>query len=196
MVRTTRTAFVSIVFLAVVFFLSPIASAADEAAGTPDPGYTIGPEDVLEVSVWKEDALQKEVLVRPDGGFTFPLVGEVAAKGKTVEQVRAEIAGRLAKYIPDPVITVSLRKIGGHRIYVLGKANHPGEYVAATTVDVMQALSMAGGLTPYAARDKIKVLRREGDHVSAISFNYDEVEKGHNLAQDILLRTGDVVVVP
>ena len=196
MVRTNNKAVLRLAFLAGFLVFSTIASAADQAAGTPDTGYTIGAEDVLEVSVWKEDALQKEVLVRPDGGFTFPLVGEVAAKGKTVEEVRAEIASRLSKYIPDPVITVSLRKIGGHRIYVLGKANKPGEYVAATTVDVMQALSMAGGLTPYAARDKIKVLRRDGGKVTAIPFNYDEVEKGQKLAQDILLRTGDVVVVP
>jgi len=159
--------------------------------------YLIGPEDVLEISVWKEDDLQKEVLVRPDGGLTFPLIGQVNAAGRTVESLTEEITKRLEHYITKPVVTVGVRQVGGNKIYVVGKVNRPGEFATGRYVSVMQALTMAGGLTPYAANTKVKILRRNADgNTTALSFNYDEITDGKNLEQNVLLQNGDVVVVP
>jgi polysaccharide export outer membrane protein len=148
------------------------------------------------ISVWKEEDLSKEVLVRPDGAINFPLVGEIQAGHKTVAAVRQLIIDRLVKYIPDPAVTVSIRQLSGNKVYVIGKVNRPGEFIVRRNVDVMQALSMAGGTSTYAALNKIKILRRENGELQAISFEYGEVEKGDNLEQNIILKAGDVVVVP
>lgn len=160
------------------------------------PDYGVQPGDVLEISVWREKDLQREVLVRPDGGLTFPLVGDIQAAGKTVEQLRTEITKRLVKYIPDPVVTVAAKQIQGNKIYVVGKVNRPGEFVVGRNVDVMQALSVAGGATPFASLNRIKILRRVNGTVTSIPFKYGQVEGGHHLKQNILLQSGDVVVVP
>jgi len=159
-------------------------------------GYTLQPGDILEISVWKEEGMEKEVLVRPGGGLSFPLVGNIIAEGRTVKQLNDEIAEKLKAYIPDPVVTVSLKQLLGNTVYVLGKVNRPGEFQFISKIDVMQALSKAGGMTPYAEVDKIKILRRSGDNLQAIMFHYGEVEKGKKLEQNILLKSGDVVVVP
>ena len=161
-----------------------------------DQGYQIGPEDVLEISVWKEEGLKKEVLVRPDGGLSFPLIGEVQAVGKTTGQIQKEITDRLEKFIPDPVVSVSLLKVVGNKIYVIGKVARPGEFPAGRYVDVLQALSMAGGLTPFASENNIKVLRKENGKDVVMPFRYSQVQKGENLDQNIMLKSGDVVVVP
>jgi len=161
-----------------------------------DTGYQIGPEDILEISVWKEEGLKKEVLVRPDGGVSFPLVGEIQAVGKTAGQLQKEITQRLDKFIPDPVVSVSLLKVVGNKIYVIGKVNRPGEFPAGRYVDVLQALSMAGGLTPYAAENDIKVLRKENGKDVVLPFRYSQVQKGQDLEQNIILKSGDTVVVP
>lgn len=159
--------------------------------------YRIGPEDVLNISVWREDLLQREVLVRPDGGISFPLVGDLQAAGKTPEQVQAEITARLRKYIPEPVVNVSLAKVAGYRIYVLGQVKNPGQFVVGRYVDVLQALTLAGGLTPYASENNIKILRREQpDNEVVFPFPYAAVKKGDNLEQNIILKSGDIVVVP
>jgi polysaccharide export outer membrane protein len=175
----------------------PGVSHANDASGERDaPVYRLQPGDVLQVSVWREPDLQGEVLVRPDGGLSFPLAGDVTASGKSVEALRQEIAERLKRYLPDPVVTVAVRQIGGNRIYVLGKVNRPGEFAFSRAVDVMQALSLAGGATPFAALNDIVILRRENDRLAAIPFRYGEVERGRSLAQNIVLRSGDTVVVP
>jgi len=161
-----------------------------------DTGYRIGAGDVLEISVWKEDTLKKEVLVRPDGGVSFPLVGNLQAAGKTAAQLQQEITTKLDKFIPDAVVSVALLKVNSNTIYVIGKVNKPGDYIAGSYVDVMQALSMAGGLTPFAAENDIKVLRRENGGEVALPFYYAQVKKGEKLEQNIMLKGGDVVVVP
>jgi polysaccharide export outer membrane protein len=163
------------------------------AAETP---YVVQAGDILQVSVWKETDLQAEVLVRPDGGISFPLAGEISAAGHSIEDIRAQIDQRLRKYIPEPVVTVALKVIGGNRIYVLGKVSRPGDFALARPLDVMQALSLAGGATPYANLDDIQILRREGDHQVALSFSYGDVGRGKRLAQNVLLQSGDTVVVP
>jgi polysaccharide export outer membrane protein len=158
--------------------------------------YHIQPGDLLEVSVWKEENLVKQVLVRPDGGMSFPLVGDVQAAGKSVAELQELITERLTKYIPDPVVTVATTKLDGNKIYVIGKVTRPGEILANRNMDVVQALSVAGGMTPYAADNKITVLRRENGKQRSISFRYGDIEKGEDLEQNIILQSGDVVVVP
>lgn len=171
----------------------PVSS---QVGGVDLSTYRVGPEDVLEISVWREDALKKEVLVRPDGGMSYPLVGEVQAAGKTVFEISQEIAKRIERLIPDPVVSVAILKVGSQRVYVIGKVNKPGEYSIGRYVDVLQALSMAGGLTPFADTNDIRVMRREGDRQVVLPFEYGRVLRGQKLEQNIQLRGGDVVVVP
>lgn len=175
---------------------SPPASIAPADKASVTSGYQLQPEDVLEISVWKEEGLKKEVLIRPDGGLSFPLVGEIQAAGMTAAQLQQEISRRLEKFIPDPVVSVAILKVAGNRIFVIGKVNKPGEFPAGRYVDVLQVLSMAGGLTPFAAENSIKVLRKDGGKELVFPFKYSEVKKGENLQQNIQLQGGDVVVVP
>ena len=162
----------------------------------PGDGYGLQPGDVIRVSVWREEALDQGVLVRPDGGISFPLAGDLNAEGMTIDEVTAAIAGRLSEFIPNPVVTVSLQENSGNRIYVTGRVNQPGVFLINRPIDVMQALSMAGGLTPFADRDAIKILRREGAAQRTIPFNYKQVQKGKALQQNILLQAGDTLIVP
>ncbi len=184
--------------LLVLTLLLARAVGADDAAqaSADDAGYVVQPGDVLEVTVWKEKELQGEVLVRPDGGLSFALAGDVEAGGHTVEEIRAVLASRLAKYIPDPVITVAVKAATGSRIFVVGKVNRPGDFSLSRPIDVMQALSLAGGTTAYADVNGIRILRREGSGQVVFHFRYDEVRRGDKLAQNILLHSGDTVVVP
>ena len=161
-----------------------------------DPNYTVKPGDMLSISVWKEPDLQKETLVRPDGSFSFPLVGEVDAKGKTVADLNKTISQRLTKFISDPLVTVSVQEIKGNKVYVIGQVNKPGEFIMNPSVDVMQALSMAGGMTPFAQVGDIVVLRRQGSQQVALPFRYPDVVRGKSLEQNIDLQSGDIVVVP
>ncbi|MBV8145654.1 MAG: polysaccharide biosynthesis/export family protein [Gammaproteobacteria bacterium] len=170
--------------------------AAGLSAEVVDAAYLVQPGDTLQVTVWKEQDLQGEVLVRPDGGMSFPLAGEIEAAGHTVEDLRKVLQTRLAKYIPDPVVTVVVKKADGSRIFVVGKVNRPGEYPLGRPIDVMQALSLAGGATPYADVNGIQILRRENAHQEIFHFRYDDVRRGKNLAQNILLHSGDTVIVP
>ncbi|HKU17118.1 MAG TPA: polysaccharide biosynthesis/export family protein [Steroidobacteraceae bacterium] len=159
-------------------------------------GYTVKPGDVLEISVWKEPDLQRTVLVRPDGQFSFPLVGEVDARNKTVTELNKLVSDRLTKYISDAVVTISVTEIKGNKIFVLGQVNKPGEFIVNPSVNIMQALSMAGGMTPFAATNDIIVLRGQGTQQKAMAFRYNDVVRGRSLDTNIELLSGDIVVVP
>jgi polysaccharide export outer membrane protein len=174
----------------------PAGAQEKPSTRTVVPDYEIAPEDVLGISVWKEEGLSKEVLVRPDGGISFPLAGDLQAAGKTAQEIELEITRRLMKYMAQPVVTVTVLKVVGNKIYVMGKVNKPGEYLAGRYLNVLQALSLAGGLTPFAAENDIKVLRKQGGRDLVFPFNYSEIRKGNNLEQNITLKGGDVVVVP
>lgn len=158
--------------------------------------YIVKPGDMLEISVWKEPDLQRQVLVRPDGAFSFPLVGEVDARGKSVADLNKLVAERLGKYISGAVVTVSVQEIKGNKIFVLGQVNKPGEFIVNPSVNIMQALSMAGGMTPFAATNDIIVLRGQGEKQTAMAFHYPDVVRGRRLETNIELIAGDVVVVP
>jgi polysaccharide export outer membrane protein len=167
-----------------------------QPSGMNLPSYRLQPGDVITVSVWKETELQSEVLVRPDGGFSFALAGDVDAVGKTVEEIRAILVERLKRYIPNPVVTVAVKLIGGNRIYVVGRVNHAGDFPLSSPLDVMQAIALAGGTTPFAAINDIVILRRQNGGQQALHFHYTDVARGRELAQNVLLQGGDTVVVP
>ncbi len=162
----------------------------------PFGGYKLQPGDVLIVSVWKETDLQSDVLIRPDGGISFPLAGELPAAGRTVAELTTALEGRVRKFIPDAVVTVTVKSSTGNRIYVVGKVAHAGDFPLIGSVDIVQALSMAGGATPFADTNAIRVLRREGTQQVSIRFRYADIEHGRRLSQNILLQSGDTVVVP
>lgn len=161
-----------------------------------EPGYRLGAEDIMLVSVWKDEQLTREVVVRPDGMFSFPLVGDIQAEDRTVEDIRGDLVKRLTKYIPNANVSVAVTKVISYKVYVVGRVNKPGEYLIGHYTDVLQALSLAGGLTPFAAENDIKVLRRVRGEQHAILFRYGDVRKGRDLEQNIILQRGDVVMVP
>lgn len=158
--------------------------------------YQVNPGDILFISVWKEEGLQSEVLVRPDGKFSFPLADDILAEGHSIDEIRAKLTEKLSKYIPDLVVSVDVRQIVGNKVYVIGQVNRPGEIIANPQVDVMQALSIAGGTTAFAELNGISILRRLNDEQISIPFRYRDMEKGKRLEQNIVLQAGDIVVVP
>lgn len=197
--------------LAAMAVIGAGAAAAQEstapATPTPEPAaqgneYRINGGDLLHISVYGEPNLDKDVPVQPDGGIAFPLVGNLNARGMTLQELQQQIASNLreSQYFPnltDNEVTVSMVKATGNSVSVVGQVKAPGTFAYDTRLDVMQALSLAGGLTPFASKSKIKILRR--DHTgtqTAILFDYSEVEDGEELDKNILLRGGDVVVVP
>jgi polysaccharide export outer membrane protein len=178
------------------------AAAQETAVVQNDTVYRINGGDLLHISVYGEQNLDKDVPVQPDGGIAFPLVGNLNARGMTLKELQGKIATNLreSQYFPnltDNEVTVSMVKATGNSVSVVGQVKAPGTFAYDTQLDVMQALSLAGGLTPFASKSKIKILRR--DHTgtqTAILFDYSEVEDGEQLDKNILLRGGDVVVVP
>jgi polysaccharide export outer membrane protein len=160
------------------------------------PDYTLNAGDTLDISVWKEPDLTKTAIVRPDGKFSFPMVGEVVAAGHSVAQVEAEVTRRLKPYMPEPVVSIAVKSLDGCKIYVIGQVSKAGAFVMNPRINVLQALSLAGGMTPFAAVNDIVVLRGSGGAQHALPFHYGEVIKGRNLTQNLLLEAGDVVIVP
>jgi polysaccharide biosynthesis/export protein len=165
------------------------------AQGSAD-GYKLHPGDKIEVSVWKEVDLQRKVTVRPDGRFSFPLTGDIQAAGRSAEEIRADIETRLKRYIPEPVVTVTVEEVLGNRVYVIGQVTRPGMFVMNPQLNVLQALSLAGGTTPFAKLDGIIILRSSGSAQRPLPFRYNQVVEGKSVEQNITLESGDVVVVP
>lgn len=178
-----------------MFLLAGMSTLAN-AQATPGLEYRIGPEDVLHISVWKEDDLDRKVLVRPDGGISFPLAGDIQVSGRTPLEVQDEIRSRLQRYVPDAEVTVSVDKISGYTVFVLGEVDEPGQFTLGRYVDVVQALTLAGGFTPYANSRNIQILRRQDGREVTFSFDFRDVSRGRNLKQNIILQSGDVVLIP
>lgn len=169
--------------------------AVAAVAAVPE-GYRLRAGDTLVISVWKETELQGDVLIRPDGGISFALTGDLHAAGHTITELTAMVQSRVREYIPDAVVTVAVKTALGNQIFVIGKVNKPGNFLLTGPLDVMQALSLAGGATPFASTNSIRVLRRSGDRLTSIPFHYRQVSHGNKLDQNILLQSGDTVVVP
>ena len=173
-----------------------ISQNLPQTVDKPGEDYIRGAGDILDISLWKDEALTKQVTVLADGRLIFPLAGEVMAAGKTVRQVKDDIIEKIKEYVPEPVLTVDVKQVNSMIIYVTGKVNTPGRYNTNTPVTVLQALSIAGGLNPFAKRGRIKIFRQEADKIITYPFDYDEVINGENWQQNIVLKRGDVVVIP
>jgi polysaccharide export outer membrane protein len=161
------------------------------------PDYHLHPGDKVVVGVYDDPKLlPQEITVTPDGKISYPLVGELLVGGKTVEQVRLEMETRLRKYVSDPIATVMVTDVKGNVVYVIGQVNKPGAIIMNPTINVLQALSMVGGANPYAKLDGIIVIRSSSAGQRVLSFKYGAVSSGKDLAQNVQLESGDVVVVP
>jgi polysaccharide biosynthesis/export protein len=195
-----RTIFGMVLLLTVAVFAAE--AQQEKAPNNPPPSaqadnnYVIGPEDVLNVNVWKEPDVSGSVPVRPDGKISLPLLNDVQAAGLTPMQLMNELTERLKKFITDPRVTVTVSTINSRKVYVLGEVARPGAVPLAPEMTVLQALTSAGGPTPYAKASKMYILRKENGSQNKLAFNYKEVVKGRNTEQNIPLRPGDTVVVP
>lgn len=158
--------------------------------------YLINPGDILDISVWNEEALKREVRVLPDGTIGFPLAGTIAAAGRSVEDLKKEMTEKLKEYIAEPVISIAVQATEGNVIYVTGQVKAPGKIIMTEPMNVMQALSLSGGLTPFAAQDDIVILRKTSKGAESIKFEYSDLEEGNGLSKNHLLKSGDVIVVP
>jgi len=172
--------------------LAPGHARAQEKADD----YRLHAGDSITISVWKELDLQRKVMIRPDGRFSFPLAGEVQAAGRTADEVRIALESQFEKYIPEAVVTVIVEDFSGNRVYVIGQVTKPGMFVMNPSLTVLQALSLAGGATPFAKLDDISIIRGSGTSQKMLPFRYSQVVEGKSLAQNVTLESGDVVVVP
>jgi polysaccharide biosynthesis/export protein len=165
-------------------------------AATDDPNYIIGPQDVVDISVWKEPELSRSVPVRPDGKITLPLLNDVQAAGLTPGQLAAEITEGLKKFETAPQVTVIVATMKSQRFYILGEAGHPGAYELLPNMTVLQAISSGGGFTQYAHVKKIYILRVVNGKPVKYPFNYKAVVAGKSTEQNIILKSGDTIVIP
>lgn len=159
-------------------------------------GYTIGPDDVLNVMFWRDKEMSADVVVRPDGRITLPLVNDIVAVGLTPGQLRDRIKEEASRFVEDPNVTVIVKQINSLRVFITGMVGKPGAYPMTRAISVLQLISLAGGLNEYADSKNIMIMRRENGQEVALRFNYNDVRKGKNLKQNIELRAGDTVVVP
>jgi polysaccharide biosynthesis/export protein len=169
---------------------------AEHQASTTDPRYLIGAQDVLDVSVWKEPDLSRQVPVRPDGKISLPLLNDVQAVGLTPTQLASQITTGLEKFMTAPQVTVIVSQINSQRIYILGEVGRPGAYVLLPGMTILQALSNAGGFSAFANQKNIYVLRQENGKQQKLFFNYREVITGRKTEQDVELKPSDTIVVP
>lgn len=167
-----------------------------DAKGAVDAEYVIGAGDVLDISVWKDEALAKSIVVLPDGKISFPLIGEVEAAGKKVADLKQEMESRLSKFVTDLVLSVEVKQTNSMIVYVIGRVNAPGRFPLNGNVNVLQALAMAGGFNPFASKDKVKIFREGNGRSEVFSFRYSEITGGKNPEQNVRLIRGDVIVVP
>ena len=173
---------------------NPGSSSASSKSAPADPNYVIGAQDVLDISVWKEEQLTKTVPVRPDGKISMPLLNDVQAAGLTPTQLANQITESLKKFVTDPQVTVIVREINSQRVYLLGEVSRAGAYPLLPNMTVLQALSSAGGFTQFANLKKIYVLRVENGKQEKFPFNYKHALESSD--QNILLKAGDTIVVP
>ena len=160
--------------------------------------YFLGPEDVLDITVWKNADLSKQVTVRPDGRISLPLIGDITAVGKTAAQLSGDISAKLKEYKENPSVSIMVKEVNSYVIYVLGEVLKPGKYPLKSKTTLLQALTIASGLTPNAARNKIVVFRfaKDGGGRIKMKASYDDIVLRDGTDQDIELKPGDQIVVP
>jgi polysaccharide biosynthesis/export protein len=189
-----RRGLYSLVLLAMV--LGIVTTVGSHISAAEPPEYTIGPNDHLQVFVWKEPDLTRDVTVMADGRITFPLIGEIMAAGKTVNDLKRIITDKLKKFVTAPEVTVIVAQSLSRQIFTIGKLTNPGPYPLAPGMTVLQALSAAGGFAEWADTKNIMIVRHEGGKEVQLRFNYKDFVDGKNLKQNILLKPRDTIVVP
>jgi polysaccharide export outer membrane protein len=162
----------------------------------PPPDYVIGAEDVLEVIVWREKDLSAEVMVRPDGLVSLPLLNDVQAGGLTPEQFRLRVTTAVGKFVEAPSVTVIVKTINSRKVFVMGEVVKPGTYPLTAPTTVLQLLGAAGGPTAFADSKDISIVRTIGEKTVRLPFNYKEVARGRKMEQNVMLRPGDTVIIP
>ena len=175
-----------------------VSGAADKSLLIVTPDYIIGPEDVLEIAVWKNADLSRQVQVRPDGRISFPLLGDISAVGKTPVQLTEEISAGLRTYMENPTISIMVKDVNSYQIYVLGEVSKPGKYPLKSKTTLLQGITVAGGFTAMAARNKIVVFRftKDGEGLTKLKASYDDIVVRDGSNQNIELKPGDQIVVP
>lgn len=179
--------------LSSAFFLALISAIPTSYAAE---SYILNPGDRLFISVWNEQALQKEVVILPDGTISFPLAGQLNSQGQTVLELEEELKSRLSEYISDPVVNVTVNEVAGNTVHIIGKVLRPGSFSMSQPLDAMQALSLAGGLNTFAEENNIIILRRNGDKQEIIPVHYARIKKGQSLDSNVMLKSGDVIIIP
>jgi len=178
----------------------PGQGASASASAVPSQAvrseYLVGPGDVLQVFVWKEPELSKDVTVRMDGRITVPLLGDVEAAGRTPMQLADELQKALTRFLASPQVTIGVAQAGGARFYVIGQVGRPGDYALGTRMTVIQGLALAGGFREFAKTDSIVIIRHGPSSQTVIPVNYKKIEDGKDISQNVLLRAGDTIVVP
>ncbi|HET9388630.1 MAG TPA: polysaccharide biosynthesis/export family protein [Steroidobacteraceae bacterium] len=173
------------------------AWATNPAAAQTTTDYHIHPGDKILIGLYDDPKMQPvEITVAPDGKLAFPLIGVISAGGKTVDQLRVEMETKLKKFVSEPVVTVAVTQVLGNVAYVIGQVNKPGSFIMNPTINVLQALALAGGGNPYAKLDGVIVIRSAPGGQRVLNFHYSQVASGRNLEQNVQLEAGDVVVVP
>jgi polysaccharide export outer membrane protein len=174
------------------------SEAAEKSSLIVTPDYTIGPEDVLEITVWRNTDLSKVVAVRPDGRISLPLIGDVGAAGRTAAQLADAIAEKLKEFKENPQVSIVVKEVNSYAIYVLGEVTKPGKYPLKSKTTLLQAITLASGFTPAAARNKIVVFRfgELGGKDTKIKASYDDIIMRDESPQNIQLKPGDTIVVP
>lgn len=188
-----RPRFFTILFITLLIII-PFKKIS--AAEKDSPDYRIGPDDILNIFVWKEPDLTRDITVMSDGRISLPLIGNILAQGKTVAELKEIITEKLKNYIEAPEVTVIVNESRSRRIYTIGNVRTPGPYPLAPNMTVLQALSAAGGFAEWADTKNILIIRREGEKEAQFTFNYKEAIAGKKIEQNITLKPNDTIVVP
>jgi polysaccharide biosynthesis/export protein len=199
MVRSNRAVRVATAWPLLALLCLPAlgqAPAAPAAGDAERSDYLIGPGDVLQLFVWKEPELTRELTVRIDGRVSVPLLGDVEAMGRTPAQLAADLSKRFTRFLEAPQVTLGVAQANSTRFFVLGQVNKPGDFPLTGRTTVLQGLALAGGFKEFAKTDSIVIIRREKGAETAVPFNYKRLESGKELAQNVALRPGDTVLVP
>jgi len=170
------------------------ARRAEDGRATAPDVYRIGPEDVLTISVWKNDSLTRSVPVRPDGKISLPLLNDVQAAGLSAQDLRDVLTQKLGAYMPNPEVSVIVTSINSFKVSLIGEINRPGRIELRSWTTVLDALALAGGFTPFASRSKIVILQPDGKGMKRIPFNYNKALDGEQ--ENFYLRNGDIILVP
>ena len=199
--RLVRAVLSTMIVVGLVGCFAPSKEIVEEA-GNSQKDFLLGPEDVLDIVVWKNDDLsQKAVVIRPDGKISMPLIGEVLASGRTANQLAGQIAARLKEYKDNPAVTVSVKEVNSYYVYVLGEVTKPGKYQLKSHATVLQSIAVAGGFTMYAAKNRMQVIRNVQNEDGTtrevrIPARYSDLVSGAGEIGNFFLKTGDVVIVP